>query len=1707
MERIRIYALTLLLTIVAVVAQAQPTSLPGSTGQTDARVLNIWGSMYTGAANASWSDWNGGSTIEATTIGGVKKITFNNAYDNRGWAGLVFDGNKQDVNTCSHLNVWVWADVQTTIGLEFQSDYSTQEGGDANYDKYKSVLTLPVSANTWTKVSVALSDMPLKGGDNRHGYLNDIKNISIVQSYSDNTNHTIYVSDVYFSEETNDVTHYLVNGQNYRLFEADATWYVMHDFFSRNNDGTYTFNAIDGYYRLVRDAGKKFVKVEPMNDNGTAESDYDITTGQGAIWLRGNLFGFPSHSDSNGWAPDRRFAMAEVDDKVYQTTMTIGTELATKYDDGAQFKLFRLYSGWSDDSDNTKAYDFKPNNSVNGEKISFVSGAHHIFQIPDATGNIGPKGNVTLRTGDEWQFEAKVIDNNNLSFSANRVWLNTGDLQPASAPTDASDKVLSVFSDTYDTNLGMKMSGYSHVVNWGQSKKHQYTTNEPDHRSIDYRTYADDSNDQVAVFEFKVDDSDVHREWLNLHFPAQNLSEYKYLHLDVNDLDGLNSEIYIWPRKTNDMPAFDTNTQSVPALKFSLLKDRDANGWKSIDVPLSAILGLDGSTDLTSIDHIGIQAVGGVKGALAIDNVYFTKEKKTFTTYDNDERGIDWNTATGTTCYVDQIVWTKSGPTAGVNIVDTYNDNWAKIHDGDVHSYFQFNHDDTNSENEHSQILIQLKDDIRVSDVEVIWANGYASQYDVYAFESYPVVDGEIPSSKLTDENLLYSIGKDEPIQMDHEPYYVIKSELKEKVTHNSRYILLDLKKRGNGDTFGYYIDEVHVGAYDEDYDKPHHLNFPVTVIQTELPPTELKVTVRNKRNAVLSEWTSKIVPGSVKTTWDSPLLKNDNNRQTWVYATAPGNFDVTVTGSVEGVDNLNEGKSTVKVSKNWKPKKLKAGTEDEWEDGDWKSLVQPIAASVVAGSGTDAQKQELLDGKIKASHSEIWDNRTYYPYKSADGTEATNDHSRWSSAYANPDENHPENQWWMIDLNPQTTQQSNSFSLFAATDKVYELTDVEIVWERAIAGEYSVYGFTEEPSAEDLARDYDAFMTKYGDHLVYTHKMSNILEYPYHDQHTNNSQAGAIEEDNRTRYMLIRTKNAQATPYYNGTSISFWEVYAWGADVTVTDNVTKLKTDNLSVKAGHEGVVDVTAYGGTELEGQYQYEESEWHPVEFSVPATSKYVLINIPDEDKEGSTGKTVDRFFFFEKVNDYTEEQQYKQAYENETIKPLAYIVDNDNGTYGVKVMPGIKGLGQTKDDYDNDNGATDTKSITINMESTNTLGTTIKGQFELVIYKDAMALLTDGTSSNKRQVYDDGYYSESVLKSNITAETVTIDLRNVDFSYDNAGTALNHSVLPAPHTVTKGEGASKVQLNPNTIYYTDEPYTDESTGTISGGNLAFRQGEVWRVPVLRIFDGWDWEPITNEGGMIAASASFYTSIPANHYSFIALPFAPDISYFSSKNIKLYKPTAFRPERNAVKIDEISEFGSDEIGHPLVIYTENANNYRENGYAVVFKSAGTQTSVNPFPGKWENNGATIIPSYTKQTLAASDESFDYYLYSIKNDQFMQVGSEALADDLWNGNEEEDEQGSGDQPHLSASQVMPFYAYMKVPKQASPAPAFTFMLTDDTETTGIDNATAETDENVEVYDVQGRYVGNCVRTHLTPGIYIVKKADGSTRKVYIRK
>lgn len=1200
---------------------------------------------------------------------------------------------------------------------------------------------------------------------------------------------------------------------------------------------------------------------------------------------------------------------------------------------------------------------------------------------------------------------------------------------PESAdPTLAGADVVSLYSDSY-----LKKANFLDSDVW------------KDGGNVEKLVFDDDAHNNFAVInEFKT--------YTTVNFGSSvNVSGFTHLHVDVLQLTGNGDKtLYATPQSTEAEVGDVRNANTQLACEKGV--------WKQFDIDLSQ----SPFDALSTYNQIAFLSESGATAdaTFAIDNVYFWREQPADpVTVDVDGKGINWDSAKGTTCYFDRIVWEKFNGN-----VRTSSTGFAKAHDGNNLTYHTITREELNG-NEHAQMLLQLTKPIRVSDVELVWANGFPKTYKVYAFEQLPVVGSSVPAELLTADNLLFEIN-DKMLSTD--PSIETQSNLHLNVAHNSQYILIDMTARGEGDTFGYYLAEAHVGAYNDDYNTPDHLGVPDYEILTDVDQT-LEVTVRNKRNAVLPGVAYR--EGSVTTSWMSPQLKKRNNQETVVYATSQGTYTITVNGELANGTPLKPGTTVITVDKNWKP------------EGDFKSIVQQVYEQ-------HKNSEDELNQLFTASRTE----NGYKPSKVGDGKEASDDIlSRWSS-FDNTDGTGDIPWDGTAEAANRRKEWNKNQYVLINLEKVYELTNIELIWERGYSPEYSVYGFEtgDLPAAEALAQDYDAFASAYASHLLYSGNNSeaDIEMYPLHDEHSNLSTDGAISKDNRTQYLLIKMNEPamQSNDYFG---FSLWEVYAWGADLTKTDNVEHLATDNISVKAGHEGVITVKAFGGTQDSGtgSYEYEEDEWHPVGFST-VENGYFIKKVKERDEE--SGTTLERYYIYKGVD------QVADATDGNLV---AIITDNNNGTYGI--VASRRGNGQQQGQYDDGvtDGSDNDLSFTIQMTSSNTKGEEITGQFELVVYKTAMALLTNGGSTAKNQVYDDGYFDLNVLKANANRETNTVDLRNVDFTTDNAGNSLANVTIPAPHTVKSNSGT---QMNPNTIYYTDE------SGLNGAGNLAVKQGDgTWRVAALRIFDGWDWAPLTNEGDMVAGQAYFYTSLKEQQYSFIAMPFVPTFASLNDKQVKLYKPIAYSPRRQVVQIDEMTaaDFASGFEGKPYVIRTENANLYKANGYGVVFKSNG-KVSVVYHPQTWQDaaHGAAITSSYVRKDLTTLDDSqTDYYLFSSAYEMFLPVGNANLEDDQYN-----DESKT-----LSATDVMPFYAYLALDKAqagANEVKRVSFFLgqlpADDQEdelTTGIDKLMQE--GRVDIYDLQGRRVGCGLGSSVPSGIYIVKYSNGATRKINIRK
>lgn len=168
---------------------------------------------------------------------------------------------------------------------------------------------------------------------------------------------------------------------NFLNISGIGTWDMDYDFFDVAEDNTVTFKAVDGLYRLVADFGKKFIKVEAMEDAGKTASLAE--DGTGAIWMIGSNFGKPSIGPS--WnTDDGAYCFSQVSAKVYRMTLTAGGSIGTN---GFSVKAFHQ-KGWGG--------EFGGFAAVNDETGLFaVSGS----------GNIEPAEGKSLKAGDSYSFE------------------------------------------------------------------------------------------------------------------------------------------------------------------------------------------------------------------------------------------------------------------------------------------------------------------------------------------------------------------------------------------------------------------------------------------------------------------------------------------------------------------------------------------------------------------------------------------------------------------------------------------------------------------------------------------------------------------------------------------------------------------------------------------------------------------------------------------------------------------------------------------------------------------------------------------------------------------------------------------------------------------------------------------------------------------------------------------------------------------------------------------------------------------------------------------------------------------------------------------------------------------------------------------------------------------------------------------------------
>ena len=123
------------------------------------------------------------------------------------------------------------------------------------------------------------------------------------------------------------------------------------DFFDNNGDGTYTFRAEGGKYRLTNQADWGSLRIERLSDNGDLGTfrwdEMGKITSNEAIWVLGNYnFGKPDQRavrdgrNFSDWETYDGYCMAKIDDYKYQITLRVYNY--------ASWKFFQTKLDWGD---------------------------------------------------------------------------------------------------------------------------------------------------------------------------------------------------------------------------------------------------------------------------------------------------------------------------------------------------------------------------------------------------------------------------------------------------------------------------------------------------------------------------------------------------------------------------------------------------------------------------------------------------------------------------------------------------------------------------------------------------------------------------------------------------------------------------------------------------------------------------------------------------------------------------------------------------------------------------------------------------------------------------------------------------------------------------------------------------------------------------------------------------------------------------------------------------------------------------------------------------------------------------------------------------------------------------------------------------------------------------------------------------------------
>lgn len=172
---------------------------------------------------------------------------------------------------------------------------------------------------------------------------------TLTYEYSPVYDPSIAAQEVAFAADALEYDGEFVQGRNYEFVGLDELktpdWFYDPDFFTDNGNGTYKFNAITGTYHVKANLKRHGFQVWATKaDKSTEKLSAD---GTGAVWIIGDDgIGKPAYSfiAGQGWWTDTDHALclAQVKDRVYQITLTVGKQLRAG---SINFKFFGQ-AGW-----------------------------------------------------------------------------------------------------------------------------------------------------------------------------------------------------------------------------------------------------------------------------------------------------------------------------------------------------------------------------------------------------------------------------------------------------------------------------------------------------------------------------------------------------------------------------------------------------------------------------------------------------------------------------------------------------------------------------------------------------------------------------------------------------------------------------------------------------------------------------------------------------------------------------------------------------------------------------------------------------------------------------------------------------------------------------------------------------------------------------------------------------------------------------------------------------------------------------------------------------------------------------------------------------------------------------------------------------------------------------------------------------------------